>query len=239
MDSSASSDLKTDDIYRPNESTHNSPPSKLKTYGCIIAIIVGIGGLAVGGAGVAGYVHAGALSNLAQIDAVIMMAVGGGSGVTLLIVGIVGTIKNRQPVSLQSRNDVISGHRNPPQKTGSAQKTDRISSVDTQGGLVYGSEAWPALGRTWGCTLTILDEKISDAPKEDIAKGRVRIYIPKRVSVNSKEKDLTLNNLIEMGGGPFGFCYNEKVKTQFGNKTASGWIEIDRDVIQDSRKKIL
>jgi hypothetical protein len=96
MDVSATSVLRTDTVCRPDETTHNSPSSKLKTYGFIIAIIVGIGGLAVGGAGVAGYFHVGALSNMAQIDAIIMMAVGGGGGITLLIVGIVGTVKNRK-----------------------------------------------------------------------------------------------------------------------------------------------
>lgn len=52
------------------------PPSKLKTFGFAIAIIGGIGGLA---AGAAGYFHVGALSNMAQIDATIMMAARTGS----------------------------------------------------------------------------------------------------------------------------------------------------------------
>jgi hypothetical protein len=118
----------TDNLPLPAGSTHSSSPSKLKTYGFIIAIIVGIGALAVGGAGVAGYFHVGALSNMSQIDAIIMMAVGGG-GVIPLIVGILGTVRNRQSV----------------------QKTGSISSVDTQGGSVYGPEVWPELGKKWGC----------------------------------------------------------------------------------------
>jgi hypothetical protein len=236
MNDSSSSELRTGNVYRPDESTHNSSPSKLKTYGFIIAIIVGVGGLAVGGAGVAGYFHVGALSNLAQIDAIIMMAVGGGGGVILLIVGIIGTVKNRQPVSHQLRNGVNSGHRSASQKTESTQKTGNISSVDTQGGLVYGPEAWSALGKKWSCQLKILDAKIPNAPEKDVAEGRVRIYIPQKVSVNGEEKDFTLNNLIEMGGGPFEYC-SDSVKDQFGNATASGWIEIDRGVIQESRSK--
>jgi hypothetical protein len=107
MAGSSSPELRTDNVYLPDASTHNSPPSTLKTYGFIIAIIVGIGGLAVGGAGVAGYFHVGALSNLAQIDAIIMMAVGGGGGgggVILLIVGIVGTVKNRKAVHVPESN---------------------------------------------------------------------------------------------------------------------------------------
>lgn len=94
MDSSASR-VGSREINR-NIPTHN-PPSKLKTYGFAIAIIVGIGGLAVGATGLAGYFHGGALSNMAQVNAIIMMAASGG-GVILLIVGIVGTVKNRKPV---------------------------------------------------------------------------------------------------------------------------------------------
>jgi len=88
-----------------NIPTYTSP-SKLKTYGFIIAIIVGIGGLAVGGAGVAGCV--GAFSNMAQIDAIIMVAVGGGGGIILLIIGIVGTVKNRK---ISSKSEVSFEHR--------------------------------------------------------------------------------------------------------------------------------
>jgi hypothetical protein len=64
----------------------------------------------------------------------------------------------------------------------------------------------------------------------------VRIYIPQRVSVNGKEKDFNLNTLIEMGGKPFEYC-RQPIKEQFGNKTASGWIEIDRNLIPDSQSK--
>ena len=71
-------------------------PSKCKTYGFALTIIVGIGGLAVCGAGLVGYFHVGALSNLSQVNAIIMMAAGGGGGVIFLTVGIVGSIKNRQ-----------------------------------------------------------------------------------------------------------------------------------------------
>lgn len=83
-----------------------SPPSTVKTYGFAIAIIVGIGGLAIGAAGVAGYFQVGALRNMAQVDAIIMMAAGGGGGAILLIVGVMGSIKNRQSGSQQPLNDL-------------------------------------------------------------------------------------------------------------------------------------
>jgi|GEM_PF-1777286 len=78
-----------------NATAHN-PPSQLKTYGFILAIIVGVGGLAAGGAGAAGYFQIGALSNMDQIDAIIMMAAGGGGGLIFLIIGIVRTVKNQK-----------------------------------------------------------------------------------------------------------------------------------------------
>ena len=45
------SSIRTDEVYRHHASTHDSP-SKLKTYGYAIAIIVGIGGLVGGVVGV-------------------------------------------------------------------------------------------------------------------------------------------------------------------------------------------
>jgi hypothetical protein len=119
-------------------------PSKLKTYGFAIAIIVGIGGLAVGAAGLAGYFHVGALSNMAQVDAIIMMAVGGGGGIILLIIGVVGTVKNRQSSSPQRHGDVhVDSERgDATRKSGSTGRTEIIGSIDTQDGSVYEPEAW-------------------------------------------------------------------------------------------------
>jgi hypothetical protein len=71
----------TDRLYSPN------PASKLKTFGFAIAIIIGIGGLAVGGVGIVRYF--GAISNLHQVHAIIMMAAGGGA----ILIGLVG-VKN-------------------------------------------------------------------------------------------------------------------------------------------------
>jgi hypothetical protein len=64
-----------------------------KTYGFAIAIIIGIGGLAVGGVGVAGY-FGGAISNLNQVHAIIMMAAGGGGGFLLLAIGAVKSVRS-------------------------------------------------------------------------------------------------------------------------------------------------
>ncbi len=70
--------------------------SNRKSIGFAVVIIVGLGGLAVAGVGLGRYVQVGSLSNLDQVNAIIMMAAGGGGGILFLIVGIVGFVKNRK-----------------------------------------------------------------------------------------------------------------------------------------------
>lgn len=202
---------------------HTFPPqelNKLKTYGFILAIIVGIGGLVVGGAGLAGYFHVGSLSNLAQVDAIAMMTVGGGSGAILLTVGIVGTVKNCKSVSHQRRENVNGEEQN-------------IVSIPRAASF-YGPSAWQELGEKWSIQLEILDENIPVPSRLFTDSSRVCFYIPQRVSVNGVEKDFNLNTLIEMNGDLFDEC-SESVKSEFGNTTAAGWIEIDKEVIEGSR----
>ena len=132
MDNSVSR-VGSGEISRHVPTSH--PPSKLKTYGFAIAIIVGIGGLAVGAAGLAGYFHVGALSNMAQVDAIIMMAAGGGGGIILLIVGVVGTVKTRQSSSHRQHGGVhVDSERSgATRKSGSTERAEIISSLDTHG----------------------------------------------------------------------------------------------------------
>jgi len=98
------------------------PPSNIKKLGFAITIIVGIGGLCVGGLCVGGiglgaYFQVGALSNLSQVHAIIMMAAGGG-GFVLVIIGCVGTIKNCQKGVDQQRGMVAT----PPQRCSNTEK---------------------------------------------------------------------------------------------------------------------
>ena len=145
----------------------HAPPSKLKTYGFVIAIIVGIGGLALGGAGVAGYFQVGTLSHMAQIDAIILMAEFGGIGAILFIIGVVGTVKNRQGESAQQPRGMPIDNVN-----------INLADLDTQGGRVYGPRIWQALGQKWGCTLEVLDEGVGEASEIDpTKKGKIYIYI--------------------------------------------------------------
>ena len=83
--------------YSSDPHVVNNEPSKGKTIGFAIVIILGLlSGLAVAGVGLGGYLQAGSLSSLGQVNSIIMMAAGGGGGVIFLIVGIVGFVKNCQ-----------------------------------------------------------------------------------------------------------------------------------------------
>lgn len=230
MDSSAS-------IVRSGEiSRHiptSPPPSKLKTYGFVIAIIVGIGGLAVGAAGLAGYFYVGALSNMAQIDAIIMMAAGGGGGIILLIVGVVGTVKTGQSSSHRQHGGVhVDSERGgATRKSCSTGRAEIIRSIDTKGGLVYGPEAW----KIWN--VKVLDV-VPPAPQVDLSKkDKVLLYIPQRARVDGKEQNLTLKALKEISGVPVRY-FNKSVEEQFGDNMATpGWVLIDKNVILESLNK--
>src|SRR5262245_36929540 len=77
-----------------NQQTEEKP-SKFKTLGFAVAIIFGIGGLAVASVGISGLLHRGFLTSLGQMNSIIMIATGGGGGIPLLIIGIVGFVKTR------------------------------------------------------------------------------------------------------------------------------------------------
>lgn len=111
----------------------------------------------------------------------------------------------------------------------------KIGAVKNQVGSIYGPEAWPELGQKWGCKLEVLDEDIPEAPKEEVANGRVRIYIPKRVKVDGEEKELTLKNLKEIKNSKIS-C-TSTVLDEVGDETAFGWVDIDSGMIPDSQSK--
>ncbi len=198
-----------------------SPPLlKWKPYVFAIAIIVGMGGVAVGAVGLAGV-----LSNRAQVNAIIMMAAGGGGGTILLIMGIVGIVHNQQSSSQQQVDSKRSGATH----ADSARRTEIIRSIDTEGGLVYGPQAW----RIWD--VEVLDT-VSQRPQIDLKEGdKVLLYIPNSIRVNGTEQLLTLKVLKEISGGPFKRL-NEYVERKLGDNIApGGWVLIDRKVLPDSQ----
>ena len=195
---------------------------------------MGIGGLAVGAAGLAGYFHVGALSNMAQIDAIIMMAAGGGGGTILLIIGAVGTVKNRQSSSHQLHGGVhVKSELSGATRTGSTERAEIIKSINTQDGSVYGPEAW----EIWN--VEVLDV-VPPTPQVDLSKkDKVLLYIPQRIRVHGKEQDFNLKALKalkEISGDPFRY-FSENVEAQFGDNMALGWVLIDKNVIPESRNK--
>ena len=234
-----------DSSYRveSNDSTarlHSSNPllKSCKTYGFAIAIIIGIGigigGLAVGGVGAAGY-FGGAISNLSQVHAIIMMAAGGGvCGAILFIFGVVGTVKKCRNNTLEDTSG--SRARQPVQ----VNKQEIIRTTDTQNGLVYGADAW----RIWGAD--VLDE-VPPAPainwdendpyfNEAYRNNYVLLYIPQGIRVGREEKALNLQTLREISGGPFEY-FSKSVAKQFGSSSSYGWVLVSKKVIPDSRRK--
>ncbi len=92
-------------IRGTGEHASDSPiikPFQGKSIGFVFVIILGLGGLAVAGVGLSGYLRAGTLSDLGQVNSIIMMASGGGGGILFLIVGIIGSVKNHNAARNQS-----------------------------------------------------------------------------------------------------------------------------------------
>jgi hypothetical protein len=231
----------------------NNSTSKLKICGVAIAIIVGIIGLTVCGAGLVGYFHVGSLSNLNQVHAITMMAAGSVGGAMFLIIGIVGLVKNCSQKSNHQRNDesdvdnlALSKLQNSDPR--SSEKIEKpnitLSSARDKAGLVYGpdAKAW----KNWG--VEILD-KIPEAPQiqwherdpyfdASFEDNYLLVYIPKRIRFNGKEQDLTLKTFKAIGS-PFDFFseFVEDFKDPRGNDTAGGWVLLSKRVIPNSRNK--
>lgn len=213
MDSSAAK-VGSGEINRPAPSTH----TKWQSCGFAIALILGIGGLAVGAAGATAYFHVGSLSNISQVNAIIMMSVGGGGAVIFLVLAA----KNHPKVRQQNRDpsEAEQPQNNVFVKTASTWGYFD-NSIDTR--RLYGPQAWSI----WN--VEILDH-IPEPPQDDPSK--VLLYIPKRVKVNGQEKNFDLNVLTEVTGGKFAACcINDSIEQQFGKSTGSGrWIEIDMNM---------
>ena len=95
-----------------SDSNVKNEPSKGKTIGFAIVIILGLGGLAVAGLGLGGYVQAGSLSSLGKVHSIVMMVAGGVGGIAFLIIGVVGSVKNRQTNSHHQNDSTGVEHSN-------------------------------------------------------------------------------------------------------------------------------
>jgi hypothetical protein len=236
----------------------NNPPSKLKTYGFAIAIIVGICGLAVGGIGLAGYFHVGALSNLTQIQTMIMMSAGGCGGVTLLVLGILA-VKNRKHGSnheyLKEEQETQSQKIESPEdgliglESGS---TDTVLAMDGMGPheiddeiythtppkLSYGLKEWEGLGVHVLDNLTeptIPWDDYDSFFNEPFRNNYVLFYIPKRVKINNIEQDLTFQTLKQIS--PFKIDVHNAFPEHEIENVASGWVLMSKRHILGSEER--
>ena len=231
---------------------HSSNPllKSCKTYGFAIAIIIGIGGLAVGGVGVAGY-FGGAISNLNQVHAIIMMAAGGGGGAILFIVGVVGTVKNCKTgsgsgthSSRGNRGLGISSGRQTEciKRTGSGTIRDAQRFGKTQWATYFGDVGKePALPENID---EILNSPCPFSGDESIKVKDTHMLVLVPATVNREA--LTLNKLQDLIQNPQNEghatnydYYGDSTKSEYGNTPVerSHWVLMTRDVVPGSRNK--
>jgi hypothetical protein len=262
MDPSASVGMQSGNITR-DSLISNHPPRSFKTYFFTVATISAIVFLALGGIGVAGYFHVGVLSNMAQIDAIVMMALYGGAGAVLLIVGIVGLIKNRNATHIHRTETHIRNRDALPAETSNHQmyhstgtnyvrQTDFIEKTGTgaiRGLQHFGKAQWEfyfgAVGNEPPLPSNIHEILDSPCPFSGDKTIKVKdthmlVLIP--ASVNGEA--LTLNKLAELikkpknGGHPTKYGrYNMDQKREHGDKTVdrAHWVLMTRDVIPESK----
>lgn len=227
----------------------NPPLKSWKTYGFAIAIIIGIGGLAVGGIGAAGYF--GAISNLNQVHAIIMMAAGGGGGTVLFIVGVVGTVKNCKTgsgsVTHSSRGNRglgISGGRQTDfiERTGIGIIRDTKCFGKTQWETYFGDVGEePALPENID---EILNSPCPFSGDESIKVKDTHMLVLVPATVNGEALTLNkLQNLIQypqnQGHATDYDYYSDATKGKHGDTSVerSHWVLMTRDVVPDSRNK--
>ena len=214
---------------------HSSNPllKSCKTYGFAIAVIIGIGGLAVGGVGAAGY-FGGAISNLNQVHAIIMMVAGGGGGAILFIVGVVETVKNC--------------------KTGSGRQTEfieRTGSGTIRGAQRFGKMQWktyfgkvgkePPLPKNLEA---ILNNPCPFSGDKSVKVKDTHMLVLVPATVNGEA--LTLNKLQDLIQNPRNKghktnyeYYSSSTKSKHGDTSVerSHWVLMTRDLVPDSKNK--
>lgn len=220
----------------------SSPPLKSwKSYGFAIAIITGIGGLAVGGVGAAWYF--GAISNLNQVEAIIMMAAGGGGGTGLFMVSMVGTVKS---CKRGRRHPSVNGI---PDTTQDFIKRTGLGTIQCD--QPFGKKEWeeyfgvvveePALPPDID---QILNSQCPFAQDETIRVKHTHMLVLVPDKVNGEA--LTLNKLKELIENlrnkklPARYNINDLIKAEYGNSPVerSHWVLMTRDAVPMSRYKI-
>lgn len=191
---------------------------KFRSYGSTIATILGISGVILGAIGLGGYCRIGLLREMNKTVSITMIAAGGSCGAFLLIIGICCQKNRNKSVAKDEVQEQL--------KTDPKQIIrDR---VDTQGGLVFGKDAWQVFG------VEVLDEVPPIPSGIDLNRGdKFFIYIPENARVNGKETKLTLQVFKEINEKHFKFFF-ENIKQVYGNTTAPGWVLVDKTLNSES-----
>lgn len=141
----------------PNVQYLTNETSPCQAIGFALVIILGVGSLAVVGAV---YLKIGAFSTLAQVNAITLMTTSGAAGITLLTIGIVGSVKNCQTTASQEEEGELNVKRPEGQdddsdtetieEKGSVLQTLSIKNKSDASGYsnieMFGSGAWMARG---------------------------------------------------------------------------------------------
>jgi hypothetical protein len=228
-------------------------PSKGRTIGFAIVIILGLGGLAMAGVGLSGYLQAGSLSSLGQVNSIIMMAAGGGGGIIFLVIGIVGSVKNRQ----QGRS-IEHNRSDPPYSTSNTSKVKFRNTEFIEG--MYKEQIRDAarFGKAEWATYfgDIGDEPLLPSDIEEILRSpcpfsgdasvkvkdtHMLVLVP--ATINGEQ--VTLNKLQQLMQHPKQGhktdyrSYDNWTAREHGNTPVerSHWVLMTREIIQGSRNK--
>jgi hypothetical protein len=227
MDSSATSPImRSEECLLPNSQATNS---KGKTICFAIAIILSLGGLAVAGIGLGGYLQIGPLLNFSQINSISIMVAGGSCGIILLIVGVAGSVKNCQTNGRDNAEDTEDVEDNPAPPNNAELTAPPKRAAKTHDRSIYGKDAW----EVWG--VKVLD--VVPPPPNVDTNNKILLYIPQKVKFNGKEDELTLNVFSDITKDMPLFIGSD-IKKNFGNTLGTGkWILIDTNVTPASLKQ--
>ncbi|HEY4832974.1 MAG TPA: hypothetical protein VIH61_10495 [Waddliaceae bacterium] len=238
----------------PNSHPVNNPPSKLKTFWFAIAIIVGLGSLAAAGVGLGGYLQAGSLSSLGRVNSIIMMTAGGVAGIVFLIIGIVGSVKNRQKSGSIEHNR---SDRHAPTSNTSKVKVRNTAFIEgTHKGLIrdaarFGKAEWATYFGDIGDEPLLPDgiEETLNSPCPFSGDASVKVkdtHILVLVPATIDGEQVTLNKLQELMQHPkqghktnYRFYDISWAKDEHGHTPVGRphWVLMTRDVIPGSRNK--
>ena len=213
----------TDLQYSKNE------PSPCKAISFALVIILGVGSLAVVGAV---YLKIGAFSTLAQVNAITLMTTSGAAGMTLLTIGIVGSVKNCQTIA--SEQSIV-------EKDVNDLETKRVIEIEHRqlrisDAVTFGPDKLLSI-----CGIKVKGD-ISAKPKFDLFandpyykapfhENYFLLFVPSSVSASNEDQALTPKILKEIMGDKFPFRLHLAVENGCEGVKNPGWILISKRLI--------